>query len=128
MSSDYENYDDDVTNDLVPTPLNPADFPEGTEQTFTIAKAEKRTYDTEGKWTLIFDDDQYLSLNDGNLRLVSRWFGTKPRAWTGKRVTVYRDPSVMFQGVVKGGWRLRLPVDEKPVVLDTELTTDDVPF
>ena len=63
--------DDDVTNDLTPTFLNPADFPEGTTQTFRIARAEKRTYDSGGKWTLIFHDDQCLSLNAGNLRLVA---------------------------------------------------------
>ena len=131
MSTDYEN-DDDVTNDLVPTFLNPADFPEGTSQTFRIAKAEKRTFNDDGKWVLTFHDDQCLGLNAGNLRLVAQWFSRRPSAWIGKLVTVYRDSSVTYQGEVKGGWRLRLPApNEKPVervALDTELTIDDVPF
>ena len=127
--------DDDVTNDLTPTFLNAADFPEGTTQTFRITRAEKRTYDSGGKWTLIFHDDQCLGLNAGSLRLVATWFGRRPSAWIGKFVTVYRDPSVKFQDEVKGGWRLRLPTPDEVAQLETglapletELTTDDVPF
>ena len=131
MSTSYDN-DDDVTNDLVPTFLNPADFPEGTTQTFRIAKAEKRTFNDDGKWVLTFHDGQCLGLNAGNLRVVAQWFGRRPSAWIGKLVTVYRDSSVKYQDEVKGGWRLRLPgPDDKPVelvALDTELTIDDVPF
>jgi hypothetical protein len=124
----YEN-DDDVTNDLTPTFLNPADFPEGTSQTFRIERTEKRIYNENGKWVLIFHDDQCLGLNTGNLRLVANWFGRHPSGWIGKLVTVYRDYSVKYEGEVRGGWRLRQPgPDNKPVGLATELPVDDVPF
>src|SRR5262245_48555253 len=113
--------DDDVTADLGGGQfLGQSDFKSGTGITFRIARAHRQTFEAknnwpaEPKWVLTFEGDRRLSLNRTNLRLMAKWFGTRPSAWIGQRITVYVDESVSFGGRLVGGLRIRkpLPSDE----------------
>ena len=126
--------DDDVSAELAGQSLNKADFADGVSIRFRIAGVEKKTFDgkngkePETRRVLTLDPGgKRLSLNTTNLKLMAKWFGPKPRNWTGKDVAVYRDESVSFGGQLVGGWRLRRPSRH-----DLAATTDDeeaaVPF
>jgi hypothetical protein len=120
MSTDQLD-DDDVSGELSGQGLNKAEFADGEMVTFTRAGGQEdlRGEAKDGKpaqprRVLVFHNDKRMSLNQTNLRLMVKWYGPKPSAWIGHRVTVYRDESVMYAGSLTGGWRLRKPPVSKP--------------
>jgi len=124
----YTQQDDDVSADLTGSFLKQSDFETDPAITFTISRVERTHFEAkngrpaEDKWVVHFDDDRQLGLNKTNLALLAKWFGKKPSAWTGKRITVYRDESISFGGRLVGGLRVR-----KPQLQDTPaFVVDDI--
>jgi hypothetical protein len=78
------------------------------------------------KWVITFEGERCLGLNKTNLALVARWFGKRPSAWVGQRITVYRDDSISFGGRLVGGLRVRKPSrsDVPAFVTETERFVD----
>ena len=135
MSTPQIPDDDDVSRDLSGSFLNPSDFETDPFITFTIARVEKKAFEAkngrpaEEKYVATFEGDRCVGLNKTNLKLLAKWFGKHHRAWTGKRVTVYRDESVTYGGRLTGGWRMRKPSKQDVsfpavVVTDTETFVD----
>ena len=131
MSTD-QTLDDDVSADLSSSFLKQSDFETDPAITFTIARVEKKTFEAkngrpaEAKWVVTFDGDRSLGLNKTNLQLLAKWFGKRAGAWTGKRITVYRDESIQFGGRLTGGLRVRKPQRHDAVGFVAEETTPDV--
>jgi hypothetical protein len=109
----------------------------------TITGCEQHNVAKEGageelKWCLSFAEvDKPLVLNSTNAQLCARICGSDDTDdWTGKKVVLYTDPNVSFQGKVTGGIRVRAPKAIKPVAkpaavavaVAEELTDDDIPF
>jgi len=108
---------------------------EGCKQ-FNVAKEGA---DPEYKWCLSFaESEKPLVLNSTNIQLCEVIFGSDDTdGWIGKRIVLYTDPNVSFQGKLVGGIRVRAP---KPSVaaakptpppqapVESELTDDDIPF
>jgi hypothetical protein len=66
----------------------------------------------ELRWTLYFTEHKKaMVLNVTSIRVLEAAFGDESDNWKGKKVTVYVDPNVSFQGRVVGGLRLR-PIKE----------------
>ena len=64
----------------------------------------------ETKWVLYFKEHQKgMVLNSTTIRVLEQAFGDDSDLWIGKKVMVYVDPNVSFQGRVVGGLRLRPP-------------------
>lgn len=108
----------------------------------------------EMKWCLQFSEiDKPLVLNSTNIQLCANICGSEDTDhWIGKRVVLYMDPNVSYQGKLIGGIRLRAPkttttlppvppppalppapalVYSQPLPSDPipgELTDDDIPF
>lgn len=97
----------------------------------------------ENKWCLTFaESDKPLVLNSTNIQLCERIFGSDDTdQWLGKRIVLYTDPNVSYQGKVIGGIRVRAPKTKPghaapapvaapapPVVPVAELTDEDIPF
>lgn len=90
----------------------------------------------ENKWCLVFAEaDKPLVLNSTNIQLCERIFGSDDTDdWVGKKIVLYTDPNVSYQGKVIGGIRVRAP--KKSAVAPTpapappveELNDDDIPF
>jgi len=135
--------DDDVSSELTGTALNKADFENGCDHMFVVARVAKKTFEAkngrpaETRRVLTFDGGKVLTLNRSNLTLLAKWFGPHTRQWVGQRVVVYRDDSVMFGGQVTGGWRLRRPSKgeaavaphlPEPGAVADDLVDDDIPF
>lgn len=87
----------------------------------------------EMRWTLYFTEHQKaMVLNVTSIRVLEAAFGDESDDWKGKKVTVYVDPNVSFQGRVVGGLRLR-PIKEKvSKAAQTEppddFDKDEIPF
>lgn len=108
----------------------------------TVASCEKYNVAKEGadpeyKWCLTFHEtDKPLVLNSTNIQLCERAFGSDDTdVWVGKKIVLYTDPNISYQGKVVGGIRVRAPkvkaaevkaVPPPPPV--TDLTDDDIPF
>jgi hypothetical protein len=59
-------------------------------------------------WVMRFNDlSKVLPLNATMLRALERAFGPESDAWTGKRVIIFIDPAVTYNGHVVGGVRSR---------------------
>ncbi len=71
----------------------------------------KQGADPEMKWCLSFSEsDKPLVLNSTNIQLCQRVFGSDDTDdWIGKKIVLYTDPNVSFQGKVVGGIRVRAP-------------------
>lgn len=86
-------------------------------KTFTMAGAEKEDVSLESesadmKLVLRFQDEgvKPLVVNWTNQNLIAAAVGSRNiEDWVGKPVTLYRDPSIMFKGNVKGGIRVEVP-------------------
>jgi hypothetical protein len=104
----------------------------------------KEGADPENKWCLTFEEtEKPLVLNAINIQLCERIFGSDDTDhWIGKRVVLYVDPTISFQGKVTGGIRVRAPkvqnqaarpaarpapraVEPEPL---EDLTDDQIPF
>jgi hypothetical protein len=70
-----------------------------------------------------------LSLNDSNLETIARLFGDETDAWLGQVIRLKHDPTIEFQGEVRGGIRV-IPVEEmsrRPVTKLIRRTPNPVP-
>lgn len=100
----------------------------------------KEGADPEMKWCLTFRElDKPLVLNATNVQLCEHIFNSDDTDhWLGKRIVLYTDPNVSYQGKLIGGIRVRAP---KPNAApppppppptrepgDDALTDDDIPF
>ena len=85
----------------------------------------------EMRWALYFSEHKKaMVLNVTSIRVLESAFGDESDDWRGKKVTVYVDPNVSFQGRVVGGLRLR-PIKDKaaPVPAQKSEEFDDkIPF
>ena len=89
--------------------------------------------DPEHKWCLTFRElDKPLVLNATNVQLCEAICGSDDTDhWQGKRIVLYTDPNVSYQGKLIGGIRVRAPKPGSvapPPPLDTPLDADDIPF
>jgi hypothetical protein len=113
--------------------LRKEDFDE--DQVVTIADCrleQMQGNSNETRWVLYFKElAKGMVLNTTTIRVLEQAFGDDSDMWNGKRVKVYVDPNVSFQGRVVGGLRLRPPPKasakpaEKP---KDEEFDDDIPF
>jgi hypothetical protein len=96
----------------------------------------KEGAEPETKWCLEFEESEKpLVLNAINIQLCEKIFGSDDTdEWIGRRVVLYVDPTISFQGKVTGGIRVRAPKQQnaakpapKPAAV-AELTDDDIPF
>ncbi len=105
----------------------------------------KEGAEPEMKWCLEFEEtEKPLVLNSINIQLCEKIFGSDDTdEWIGKRIVLYVDPTVSFQGKVVGGIRVRAPKQANqtqgkpgasknpavpPPAAASELTDDDIPF
>lgn len=100
----------------------------------------KEGAEPEMKWCLSFAEaDKPLVLNATNIQLCERIFASDDTDhWTGKKIVLYTDPNISFQGKVVGGIRVRAPKlkaaaapvapPPPPMPVESELTDDDIPF
>ncbi len=96
----------------------------------------KEGADPEMKWCLTFQDlDKPLVLNSTNIQLCEKVFGSDDTDfWHGKRLVLYTDPNVSFQGKLVGGIRVRAPKPTAPAPLPVPVPVpvsdqdDDIPF
>ncbi len=94
----------------------------------------KEGVDPELKWCVVFHElEKPLVLNYTNMQLVAKVAGSEDTdEWVGKRVVLYTDPNVSYQGKLVGGIRVRAPKANAklpPVVAPTVVEEDfDGPF
>jgi hypothetical protein len=99
-----------VSDMIVSKYLKKEDFDEDQVCTIKDCKLEEISQQGETKWILYFREHQKgLVLNTTTIRVLEQAFGDNSDDWNGKRVKVYVDPNVSFQGRVVGGLRLRPP-------------------
>jgi hypothetical protein len=58
------------------------------------------------------EDGWSLPLNKVNLRTLTAAFGWETADWLGKRVEAHFDSTVIFDGKIVGGVRLRIAADQ----------------
>lgn len=70
----------------------------------------------EHKWLIKFVEfEKPMVLNATNIQLLERICGSDDTDhWKGKRVVVYSDPNVQFQGKLIGGLRVKAPQGRAP--------------
>lgn len=114
----------------------------GTGVLMTIQACEQHNVAKEGvppenKWCLTFEESEKpLVLNSTNIQLCELMFGSDDTdEWIGKRIVLYTDPTIQYQGKVVGGIRVRAPKKTAPAAKPkpapepvAELTDDDIPF
>lgn len=71
----------------------------------------KQGTEPEMKWCLTFrETDKPFTLNSTNIQLCQQIFASDDTDhWLHKRIVLYTDPNVSFQGKVIGGVRVRKP-------------------
>ncbi len=88
----------------------------------------------EMKWCLTFREvDKPFVLNSTNIQLCQQAFGSDDTDhWLNKRIVLYTDPNVSFQGKVMGGVRVRKPKPTAPAptppATTEPLDDSDIPF
>lgn len=116
--------------------LRKEDFDEDQVCTIADVKLEPMQGSNDTKWCLYFREHQKaMVLNTTTIRVLEQAFGEDSDDWRGKRVKVYVDPNVSFQGRIVGGLRLRPPSKAaaqpapapKPATADEQFD-DDAPF
>ncbi|HXI50305.1 MAG TPA: hypothetical protein VNH84_02335, partial [Candidatus Saccharimonadales bacterium] len=89
------------------------------------------------KWCLTFIElEKPLVLNSTNIQVCQNICGSDDTDhWIGKRIVLYDDPNVSYQGKLVGGIRVRAPRPgaklPSPVSHRAEVpvfTDDDIPF
>jgi hypothetical protein len=96
----------------------------------------KEGADPELKWCLTFQEhEKPLVLNSTNIQLCEKVFGSDDTDhWHGKRIVLYTDPNVSFQGKLVGGIRVRAPKATAPPPppppsnSHVPVEEDDIPF
>lgn len=95
--------------------LRKEDFDEDQVATIKDLKLEEMQGSGDTKWILYFVElDKGLVLNTTTIRVLEAAFGDNSDDWKAKRVKIYVDPNVSFQGRVVGGLRLMPPPKPKP--------------
>lgn len=108
----------------------------GTVEKVVQMNVAKEGADPEMKWCLTFHEiEKPLVLNSTNIQLCEKIFGSDDTDdWKGKRIVLYTDPNVSFQGKLVGGIRVRAPKPSAPPPppppppAPEMLTDDDIPF
>lgn len=84
--------------------------------TVTISGCDQQNIAKEGapaemKWVLHFhEQEKPLVLNSTNGQIIAGIVGSEETDdWQGKKVTLYHDPNITFQGKLVGGIRVRAP-------------------
>lgn len=83
------------------------------EAIMTIAKVgqvnvAQENQPEELKWAVKFAEHKKpMVLNSTNIQLLGAICGDDTDDWTGKKVCVYIDPSISFQGKLTGGLRIK---------------------
>lgn len=77
----------------------------------TQENVAKQGAEPEMKWCLNFrETDKPFVLNSTNIQLCQQVFGSDDTDhWLHKRIVLYTDPNVSFQGKITGGVRVRKP-------------------
>jgi hypothetical protein len=99
--------------------LRKEDFDEDQICTIKTLKLEDLGKDNakEERWILYFREyPKGMVLNVTSIRVLEAAYGDESDLWVGKKVTIYVDPNVSFQGRVVGGLRLRPIKPEKAAV------------
>ena len=112
----------------------------GVGSLMTVESVEQHNVAKEGaehemKWCMSFvESDKPLVLNSTNIQVCAQVFGSEDTDdWTGKKIVLYNDPNVSYQGKVIGGIRVRAPkvnkaaVKPAPVPVQT-LDESEIPF
>lgn len=98
-----------VSDMIVSKFLKKEDFDEDQVCTIRTVRLEDVSQG-EQRWVLFFNEHtKGMVLNTTTIRVLEQAFGDDSDGWTGKKVMVYVDPNVSFQGRVVGGLRLRTP-------------------
>lgn len=76
----------------------------------------KEGADAEYKWCLTFQEiDKPMVLNSTNIQLCEQITGSDDTdLWVGKKIVLYVDPNVSYQGKLIGGVRVRRPKPQAP--------------
>lgn len=99
-----------VSEMIVSKFLRKEDFDEDRVLTIKGVKLEDVGNQGEQRWVVHFREvDKGMVLNITSIRVLEGAYGDDSDGWIGKRVMVYVDPNVSFQGRVVGGLRLRAP-------------------
>ena len=98
---------------------------------WTIHGVEKVNVAAEGaepehKWGLSFrESEKPLVLNQTNIQTLEAIIGDDTDVWSGKRIVLYIDPTVMYSGKRVGGIRVRAPKPGTPPPPPVEEITDE---
>lgn len=123
-----------VSEMIVSKFLRKEDFDEDRVMTIKGVKLEDVGNQGEQRWVVHFREvDKGMVLNITSIRVLEGAYGDDSDGWIGKRVMVYVDPNVSFQGRVVGGLRLRAPKKTAAAPAPTPAAhadefSDDIPF
>ena len=103
---------------------------------FSLENVAMEDQPKQMKWCVSFKElGKPMVLNSTNLQLMAKIFGSdNSDDWLGKRIVVYVDPNVSYQGKLIGGLRvraLRRPAPPVPSAANRrpiDEMEDDVPF
>ena len=124
-----------VSEMIVSKFLKKEDFDEDMVATIKGVKLEDVGNQGEQRWVLYFRElAKGLVLNVTTIRVLEGAYGDDSDGWVGKRVQIYVDPSVSFQGRMTGGLRLRVSKAKTPapapapVAAHDDEFADEIPF
>jgi len=122
-----------VSEMIVSKFLRKEDFDEDRVLTIKGVKLEDVGNQGEQRWVVHFREvDKGMVLNITSIRVLEGAYGDDSDGWIGKRVMVYVDPNVSFQGRVVGGLRLRAPKAKTPApapaAANNEFEDSEIPF
>lgn len=122
-----------VSEMIVSKFLRKEDFDEDRVLTIKGVRLEDVGNQGEQRWVVHFREvDKGMVLNITSIRVLEGAYGDDSDGWVGKRVMVYVDPNVSFQGRVVGGLRLRAPKQKPaapaPKQEHADEFSDDIPF
>jgi hypothetical protein len=121
-----------VSEMIVSKFLRKEDFDEDMVATVKGVKLEDVGNQGEQRWVVYFREfAKGMVLNVTSIRVLEGAFGDDSDGWIGKRVMIYVDPNVSFQGRVVGGLRLRAPKKQQaapPPAAKHDEFEDDIPF
>lgn len=116
--------------------LRKEDFDEDAIVTIKNVSLEEMPGGSDTKWVVHFNElPKGLVLNVTAIRVLEAAFGDDSDGWIGKRIKVYVDPNVSFQGKIVGGLRIQTPKKNgaakpapAPIQKPAEDFNDDIPF
>lgn len=95
---------------------------------WTIAGVQKVEMDDDGGGkkappvvSFVEENAKPLILNNSNWMTLEDLYGDDSDNWTGKKIELYKDASVMFGGKRVGGVRVRKPGNQAPAKTVTDL-------